>query len=93
MVFEELNYIITIAYLILVYLAAEYFGGNGPIAALFLGLILNNSKQLSDSFIEYIANERELERAGYNAFEVFMKKRGALKSITDKLDPLLRAII
>ncbi len=46
-VFEEQNYIITIAYLILVYLATEYFGGNGPIAALFLGLILNNSKQLS----------------------------------------------
>ena len=45
--FEEQNYIITIAYLILVYLATEYFGGNGPIAALFLGLILNNSKQLS----------------------------------------------
>jgi NhaP-type Na+/H+ and K+/H+ antiporters with a unique C-terminal domain len=41
------NYIITISYLILVYLATEYFGGNGPIAALFLGLILNNSKQLS----------------------------------------------
>ena len=46
-VFEEQNYIITIAYLILVYLATEYIGGNGPIAALFLGLILNNSKQLS----------------------------------------------
>ena len=46
-VFEEQNYIITISYLILVYLATEYFGGNGPIAALFLGLILNNSKQLS----------------------------------------------
>ena len=46
-VFEEQNYIITIAYLILGYLATEYFGGNGPIAALFLGLILNNSKQLS----------------------------------------------
>ena len=46
-VFEEQNYIITIAYLILVYLATEYFGGNGHIAALFLGLILNNSKQLS----------------------------------------------
>ena len=46
-VFEEQNYIITIAYLILVYLITEYFGGNGPIAALFLGLILNNSKQLS----------------------------------------------
>ena len=46
-VFEEQNYIITIAYLILVYLATEYFGGNGPIAALFFGLILNNSIQLS----------------------------------------------
>ena len=46
-VFEEQNYIITIAYLILLYLATENFGGNGPIAALFFGLILNNSKQLS----------------------------------------------
>tara|TARA_B100000035_G_C21002860_1_gene555788 strand:- start:22 stop:1257 length:1236 start_codon:yes stop_codon:yes gene_type:complete len=46
-VFEEQNYIITIAYLILVYVVTEYFGGNGPIAALFLGLVLNNSKQLS----------------------------------------------
>ena len=46
-VFEEQNYIITIAYLILLYLATESFGGNGPIAALFFGLILNNSKQLS----------------------------------------------
>ena len=44
-VFEEQNYIITIAYLILLYLATENFGGNGPIAALFFGLILNNSKQ------------------------------------------------
>jgi len=46
-VFEEQNYIITIAFLILIYLVTEEFGGNGPIAALFFGLILNNSKQLT----------------------------------------------
>ncbi len=60
-VFEEQNYIITIAYLILVYLAAEYFGGNGPIAALFLGLILNNSKQLS-SIKEGILSRSVIEK-------------------------------
>ena len=60
-VFEEQNYIITIAYLILVYLAAEYFGGNGPIAALFLGLILNNSKHLS-SIKEGILSRSVIEK-------------------------------
>ena len=60
-VFEEQNYIITIAYLILVYLATEYFGGNGPIAALFLGLILNNSKQLS-SIKEWILSRSVEEK-------------------------------
>ena len=55
--------------------------------------IVNNSRELSASFIEYISNERELQRVGNNAFEVFMKNRGALKSIIDKLDLLLQATI
>ena len=46
-VFEEQNYIITIAFFFFFYLETEEFGGNGPIAALFFGLILNNSKQLT----------------------------------------------
>ncbi|MFT4309778.1 MAG: cation:proton antiporter [Candidatus Woesearchaeota archaeon] len=40
-------YMITIAYVILVYVIAEYFGGNGAIAALFLGLVLRNSKEIT----------------------------------------------
>ena len=64
--------------------------------------IVNNSKELSDAFIKYIAddqeikraaNEQELMRAGNNAFEVFMKNRGALKRVTDKLELLLQSVI
>jgi potassium/hydrogen antiporter len=40
-------YMITIAYVILVYVVAEYFGGNGAIATLFLGLVLRNSKEIT----------------------------------------------
>ncbi len=46
-VFKEHNYMIAIAYLLLVYVITEFLNGNGAIAALFFGLILNNSKQLS----------------------------------------------
>ena len=37
--------------------------------------IVNNSRELSVRFIEYISDEQEIERAGNNAFEVFMKNR------------------
>jgi len=46
-VFKEQNYMISIAYLLLIYVVTEYLSGNGAIAALFLGLVLKNSKQLS----------------------------------------------
>lgn len=45
-VFREHNYMMTIAYLILLYVITEFLGGNGAIACLFFGLMLNNSKQL-----------------------------------------------
>jgi potassium/hydrogen antiporter len=45
-VFKEHNYIMTVAYLLLVYVITQFLNGNGAIAALFFGLILNNSKQL-----------------------------------------------
>jgi len=44
---EHKSYMITIAYLILIYVIAEFLNGNGAIAALFLGLVLRNSKQLT----------------------------------------------
>ncbi len=50
-IFKEHNsYMITIAYVILVYVVTEFLHGNGAIAALFLGLVLRNSKQLTSMF-------------------------------------------
>ncbi len=46
-VFKEHNYMITIAYIILIYVLAQFLQGNGAIATLFFGLMLNNSKQLT----------------------------------------------
>ena len=46
-VFKEPHYMLTIAYLLLVYVLTEFLHGNGAIAALFFGLMLNNSKTLT----------------------------------------------
>ena len=63
-VFKEHNYMIAIAYLLLIYVLTEFLGGNGAIAALFFGLILKNSKQLS-SIIKGIltTSSREKKKA------------------------------
>ena len=50
-------------------------------------------RELSLRFIEYIADDQEMERAGNNAFEVFMKNRGALENISNQLDLLLKETI
>ena len=52
--------------------------------------IVNDSRELSDRFIEYIADYKARERAGNNALEVFRKNRGALKNISYHLYPLLK---
>ncbi len=49
---EYKSYMITIAYVILVYVLAEFLKGNGAIATLFLGLVLRNSSQLTRIFGE-----------------------------------------
>ncbi|MEW5896835.1 MAG: cation:proton antiporter [Nanoarchaeota archaeon] len=46
-VIKQHNYMITIAYLLLLYVLTEYLGGNGAIAGLFFGLFLKNSQDLS----------------------------------------------
>ncbi len=46
-VFKEHDYMMVVAYLLLVYVLAELLNGNGAIAALFFGIMLKNSKQLS----------------------------------------------
>ncbi len=45
--FEEHNYMLVIAYLLLVYVVTEFLSGNGAIAALTFGLVLRNSKQIT----------------------------------------------
>ncbi len=85
-VFEEQNYIITIAYLILLYLATENFGGNGPIAALFFGLILNNSKLLKFDLLMVIDNHI---KKFYHLISFFLKAFffiyvGILLDVTDQ---------
>ncbi|HEY9706332.1 MAG TPA: cation:proton antiporter [Allocoleopsis sp.] len=47
---EHKSYMITIAYLLLIYFLTEYLNGNGAIAALFFGLMLKNSKDITTSF-------------------------------------------
>jgi len=60
-VFREHNYIMTIAYLFFIYVIAEFLKGSGALAALFFGLMLNNSKQLS-SIIQGITARGRKER-------------------------------
>ncbi len=60
-VFNEHNYMIAIAYLLLIYVLTEFLSGNGAIAALFFGLILKNSKQLS-SIIRGILSRKAKEK-------------------------------
>ncbi|MGV8172194.1 MAG: cation:proton antiporter [Candidatus Woesearchaeota archaeon] len=47
---EHKSYMITIAYLILIYALTEYLNGNGAIAALFFGLMLKNSRDITTMF-------------------------------------------
>ena len=55
--------------------------------------IVKNSIELSDRFIEYISDDKAMKTAGNNAFEVFMKNRGALGNIIHHLDHLLKETI
>ena len=41
---EDRNYMMTIAYVILLYFITEYLGGNGAIAAMFFGIVIANSR-------------------------------------------------
>jgi potassium/hydrogen antiporter len=60
-VFKEHNYMMTIAYLMLIYVITQFLSGNGAIAALFFGLILKNSKQLT-SILEGIKRHKETKK-------------------------------
>ncbi len=56
---EHKSYMVTIAYVILVYIIAEFLHGNGAIATLFLGLMLRNSKQLTELFQRIVSHDQQ----------------------------------
>ncbi len=60
-VFKDENYMMTIAVLLLSYTITELMGGNGAIAALFFGLMLKNSKQLT-SILKGVTTEKKGEK-------------------------------
>lgn len=45
---KDRNYMMTIAYVVLLYFLAEFLGGNGAIAAMTFGIVIANSKILVD---------------------------------------------
>jgi len=57
---EDENYIMMIAYVVLVYILTEYLRGNGAISSLFLGLVLANSKTIK-SFGKLIKKSKKKE--------------------------------
>lgn len=72
---DQRAYMITIAYLIGVYVATEYLGGNGVIAALFFGLILRNSKSIANSIVSHIRHKGEGDRNSENLSAISFMER------------------
>ena len=61
-VFREHNYMLTIAYLLILFVVTEFLHGSGAIAALFFGLMLNNSRVIS-SIIKGITSTDATEKS------------------------------
>ncbi len=60
---RQKSYMITIAYLIIIYVLTEFLNGSGAIAALFFGLVLKNSRQLTQ-IARNIVDGKDGERDG-----------------------------
>jgi potassium/hydrogen antiporter len=68
-VFKEFkSYVTTIAFLIIVYVATDYLGGNGAIATLFFGLVLKNARPLTMLFKKQI---KYVSKGGKSALMIF----------------------
>ncbi|MFH1134238.1 MAG: cation:proton antiporter [Nanoarchaeota archaeon] len=69
------SYMLTIAYVLLLYTITEYLNGNGALATLFFGLVLQNSKKL----IAFVKKEGSFsvtspqEKLFYNQISFFLK--------------------
>ncbi len=69
------SYMLTIAYLLLLYTMTEYLQGNGAIATLFFGLVLRNSKKLTSLLNgeNAISATSETEKLFYSQISFFLK--------------------
>ena len=59
----EKFYMLTIAYVLILFVVTEWIGGNGAIAALSFGLVLKNSRVLSDLVTQIATRKAPLEHA------------------------------
>ncbi len=69
------SYMLTIAYLLLLYAITEYLKGNGAIATLFFGLVLRNSKKLTSLLEgeEAFSVTTPTEKLFYSQISFFLK--------------------
>lgn len=58
---EHKSYLMTVAFILFLYVITEYVHGNGALAALFFGLMLGNSRQLT-SIVNGINSTKKEER-------------------------------
>lgn len=73
-VFKEQNYMVTIAYLCILYVVTEFVQGSGAISALFFGLTLNNTKRLQN-IVSSITNTHKKAKKAVSRNEEFFYKQ------------------
>ena len=69
---------VTVAYVFLVYLLTEFLGGNGAIAALFLGIVLANSKILMELLSRIRRKRGSKDKNSQDGIEPVVTKRGRM---------------
>ena len=73
-VFKEQNYMVTIAYICILFVVTEFVQGSGAISALFFGLTLNNNKRLQN-IVNNITNRRKKLKNVVSRNEEFFYKQ------------------
>ena len=72
---KDKYYMVTVAYVFLVYLLTEFLGGNGAIAALFLGIVLANSKILMELLSRIRRKRGSKDKGSQDGIEPVVTKR------------------
>lgn len=83
-------YMMTIAYVVLVYLAAEYFDGNGAIAVMFMGIVMGNSPSLMPAVRKFYSSA---EKGKEPEFSDDMIVSGRERLFYDEISSFLKTFI